>query len=254
MTTRPTRTPANVTAVAVHISLDHPRLIRTEPASIRSLFRRYDQYSTTIIARAKRLTDKSLTQGANQLVELNFCDDAEWLESHIPLDFITETEDYASLTDEIFRPFLEKRWAESKKTISLEKFDKIVKQKLRINMANHDAEARMEDLFNDYHTLLSRNGLAWLIKNNRKVSVQHVLSAIRQKTLFDRLTSDLEFGEYHLRKDFNGFLKHVIELAKDLQIVDAGPTRSDEPSDQHNHGGGSCSGSRGSESGRGCRG
>lgn len=251
MTTKPTSTPANVTAAAVDISLDHPRLIRTDPASIRSFLRRYDQYSTTVLARAKQLTNESLTQEAIRPVELKFCVDAEWIESRIALGFITEAQDYASLTDEIIRAFLDKRSAESKKTISLAQLDNIVKHKLRTNMANHDAEARMEDLFTDYHTLLSRNGLVWLITDNPKVAVQHVLSAIRPQTLFDRLTADLEFAEYELRKDFSGFLKHAIKLAKAFQIVDAGPTRPAEPSDQHNGGEG---GSGGGGRGRGGRG
>lgn len=43
MTTTPTTAPATVKAAAVDISLDHPRLVRTDPESIRSFLRRYDQ-------------------------------------------------------------------------------------------------------------------------------------------------------------------------------------------------------------------
>lgn len=52
----------------------------------------------------------------------------------------------------------------------------------------------MEDLFTDYYTFLTRNGLAWLIKDNLKVAVRHVLSAIRRQTLHDRLTAYLVFA------------------------------------------------------------
>lgn len=62
-------------------------------------------------------------------------------------------------------------------------------------MGNKEAEARMEDLFTDYHTLLQRNGLGWLINDNPNVAVKHVFSAIRPQNLFDRLTADLAFGE-----------------------------------------------------------
>lgn len=67
-------------------------------------------------------------------------------------------------------------------------------------MRNKNAEARVEDLFTYYYTLLTRNGLALPIKDSYKVSVQHFLSAIRSQTLPDRLTADLAFAEYDLRK------------------------------------------------------
>lgn len=61
MKTSPTTTPTNVTDAAVDISLDHPRLIRTDPASIRSFLRRYDNYCSTVLAHARQLTDKPLS-------------------------------------------------------------------------------------------------------------------------------------------------------------------------------------------------
>lgn len=224
MTSTPsTTTPPTVTSAAVEISLDHPRLIRTDPESIRSFLRRYDQYSTTVLARANQLTKDNLTSEAIRPVELKFCVDAEWLESRIALGFLKEATDYATLTDDQVRAFLDKRCKESKKTVTLEQLDRIVAQKLRTNMGNRDAEARMEDLFTDYHTLLQRSGLGWLIKDNPKIAVYHVLSAIRPQNLADRLTADLSFGEYELRKDFKGFLSHAIDLAKAFQKVDSGP-------------------------------
>ena len=35
-----------------------------------------------------------------------------------------------------------------------------------------------------------------------EVAVQHIISAIRPKTLQERLKNDLEFAHYNLRKDF----------------------------------------------------
>lgn len=86
---------------------------------------------------------------------------------------------------------MDKRCVESKKTISLAQLGKTVKPTLRTNMANNYAEERMEDIFTDYHTLLSRNGIAWLITDNHKVAVKHVRFAISPPTVFDRLTLGL---------------------------------------------------------------
>lgn len=114
----------------------------------------------------------------------------------------------------------------------------MVKQNFRTKMRNQNAEARMEDPFKDYHTLLNRNGLLWLIYDNPKVAVQHVISAIRPQTLFYRLASNLAFKRYVLPNDLKGFLTHEIEIAKAFQLVDASPTvRTSGTAGQHNHGG-----------------
>lgn len=99
-------------------------------------------------------------------------------------------------------------------TVSLDQLDQIVQQKLRTIMGNKNAPARMEDVFITYHTLLARNGLAWRIKDNHKVEVQHVLSEIRPQALFDRRTADLAFAKYDLRKDLKGFMNHATKLSE----------------------------------------
>lgn len=78
--------------------------------------------------------------------------------------------------------------------------------------------------------MLPLNGLKWLIEGNPNVAVEHVLSAIRPKSLRDRLTSDLSFAQQQLKKDVKGFLKHSVHLAEAFQLFDAGPT-------QKHHGG-----------------
>lgn len=81
-------------------------------------------------------------------------------------------------------------------------------------MCNKNSTARMQDLFANYHTILDRHELKWIITENQKVAVLHVLQAVRPATLRDRLESDLSFSHYALRKDFTGFLKLSIRLAE----------------------------------------
>lgn len=81
-------------------------------------------------------------------------------------------------------------------------------------MEEKNAGTPMEDLYTSYHTLLARNGLKWIIKDNQPIAVRHVQSAIRPTILKDRLESDLSFCDHDLTKDFSGFMKHAGKLAE----------------------------------------
>ena len=91
-----------------------------------------------------------------------------------------------------------------------------------MDIANRSATSRMKSLFIQYHSLLAKQGLSWIISDNQKLAVSHVLSAIGPNYLKERLESDLNFSHYNLKKDFNGFLLHVVKVSKAFQIVDAG--------------------------------
>lgn len=61
-----------------------------------------------------------------------------------------------------------------------------------------------------------------MLNSNQKVAVGNVLSAIRPKSLRERLESDLEFSHYQGKKDFKKFIKHSVELSDAFQLVDTG--------------------------------
>lgn len=220
----PKVSPATTKVAPVTITVDHPRLLETDPEAIRVFLRTYDQYSNEVRSRAKQLGSSSSSSEPVRPVDFKFCVNVEFLESSIALGFITGAKDYDSLTDEQVRHFLTKRAEESKEAVTLDKLDEIVGRELRTNMRNTNALARMQDLFSSYHTILARNGLKWIIDDNQKVAVHHVLCAIRPQSLRERLESDLSFSHHHLKKDFTGFLKHSIRLAEAFQIVDSGPS------------------------------
>ena len=62
-----------------------------------------------------------------------------------------------------------------------------------------------------------------MIKDNQKVAVSHVLSAIKPRSLRDRLSSDIKFSYIECRKDFKAFLKHAVRVSEAFQLVDTGP-------------------------------
>lgn len=113
--------------------------------------------------------------------------------------------------------------------MTLDKLDEIVSPEVRTNTNYNNSSAHMQDLFANYHTILSRNGLKWIITDNQKVAVQHGLSAISPASLGDRLQSDLAFSYHPLRKYFKVFLKHAVKLAEAFQLVDSGPSPKRHP-------------------------
>ena len=95
-----------------------------------------------------------------------------------------------------------------------------------MDMKDKNARSRMESLFVSYHKLLRRHGVSWIVKNNQKVAVGHVLSCIKPATLQSRLQSNLEFSHHSLKKDFKGFMKHSIRISEAFQMVDTGPKQT----------------------------
>lgn len=93
-------------------------------------------------------------------------------------------------------------------------FDGLFRSKRRMNMREKSAALRLQYLFSSYDALLEEGGLLWVLNSNQKVAVGHVLSAIKPETLQLRLRDDLEFSKHSLRKDFRGFMKHAVALAK----------------------------------------
>lgn len=215
-------------------SIDHPRLTKTDSTSIRSFLRAYDQYVTEIAERSKQLTAAStITTEAISPVNLKFCVDAEWIDSLIALGFIESISTVEELTDALLRDYLNGEAQESKEVMNLHSLDDIVKKELRTDMSDSNAKSRMRNLFVSYRAILKRHGVAWLLEDNQKVAVDHVLSAIRPTSVKERLESDLEFAKYELKKNFQGFMKHAIRVAEAFQIVDNGKPRSNrqpEPS------------------------
>lgn len=107
----------------------------------------------------------------------------------------------------------------------LSSLDKIVAKHLSRNTSDPSATSRMQGLFISYITLLRRNDLSWVVKEKPKVPVDHVLSAINPKSLWHRLSEELEFSPRALRYDFRACMEHAIKLAEAFELVDSGRGR-----------------------------
>ena len=209
----------------ISTNINHPTLRKHDAESIRIFLRKYDQYVTEIVERSAQYGDVDAA-GTARPVQLKFCVDSEYLASAIDLGFVDGVDTIEELTDPLLRAYLEKKAETSKETVTLSALDKMVEKHLSMNMSDPSATSRMQGLFISYTTLLRKSGLSWVLKENQKVAVQHVLSAINPTTLRTRLSEDLEFSQYNLRKDFRGFMNHAIKLAEAFQLLDSGRNRN----------------------------
>lgn len=98
--------------------------------------------------------------------------------------------------------------------------NRIVEADLRTDMSNTDALSGSENLFAFYLTILRRNGMYWVLKDNPEIAVRHKCDAMRHTILRKRGESDKEDSRYNIKKDVKAFRQHVIKLAEALQIVD----------------------------------
>lgn len=145
-------------ATSVLLTLDHPRLLKTDGESVQIFLEKYDQYSNEVVALEKHPQTESATSETVNSVSIKIYVETEYLESSIALDFIFDSKSYKDLTDQQVRDFLETRLFELREAVNLERFDEIVHRELqKKNMKNTSGTARMQALFVDYHTLLSRN-------------------------------------------------------------------------------------------------
>lgn len=206
-------------------AVEHPRLAKTDAASVRLFLRRpNDQYVCIGKERARQIVgQEAISSEAATPLQMKFCVDAEWLGSLIELHFLPEVPSYDEVNDEQLRDYLSKKAEESKNVETIETLDLIVENELHTDMEDKDARSRIQTLFVSFKSLLRRNRLSWIIKDNGRKAVYHVLSAICPEPLCARFESDIELCHCHLRKDFKGFMMLSIKLSKAFQLVDNGP-------------------------------
>lgn len=79
----------------------------------------------------------------------------------------------------------------------------------------------------DYNTLLRINRLSWVLEENDKVAVQHIISEIRPVKPKSRLESDIAFAHHELKKYFKEFFKHAKKFSDAFVLVDSGSLNED---------------------------
>ena len=84
----------------VTTAVEHPRLTKTDAASVRLFLRAYEQYAREVNERARQVVGEDvISTEAAKPVQMKYCVNAEWLESLIDLDFIPNVSSYNSLSD-----------------------------------------------------------------------------------------------------------------------------------------------------------
>jgi hypothetical protein len=126
--------------------------------------------------------------------------------------------------------------------------------KLRFNMSEPDVKTRIKKLQMDHKALLICRNCPKFIETSPKFAVQHILAAFTSPTIQDKVVNDLEYEEADLKKDYTGFIKHLIkqaiayETCFSLSIVSKG---SSGGGGAHNGGSGGFGGSGSSRNGGG---
>ena len=148
-------------------------------------------------------------------VSLNFSVDPSILESLVELGQLgPAVKSVSEVTDAVLITWLEKHSDLKKDGLSASQVQAIVDRSLRINMSEKDTEQRIIMLFADYRGILRNHGLAWIVDENPKTAVNHIVDALKPSILKKRIKDDLTFGHIALRKDFLGFMRHVIRRAE----------------------------------------
>jgi hypothetical protein len=122
--------------------------------------------------------------------------------------FGAEIDTLDKLKEDHITAWLDKHREERTETWSLSNLDFLVSKSLNVKMQEKDIPSRLTTLFADYTTLLRNNGISWVIKEKPKISVGHIVSALRPTPLQKRIREDLKFRHSSLRKDWRAFLKH----------------------------------------------
>lgn len=73
-----------------------------------------------------------------------------------------------------------------------------------------------------HNLILRRECLKWLIKSNPKITVSHILGAVRLFHIPERLASDLKFASQNLKEYFKGFVEHIM-VCEAFQFIKNGP-------------------------------
>jgi hypothetical protein len=191
-------------------SIEHPSLRRLGKSNIRTFLTEREAY-------VREITERSAQENGSigRPVSLSFSIDPPVLESLVDLrQFGNHVTKVSEVTDELLLAWLEKHRDIKKDGLTASQVQTIVSRSLRINMTEKDCEQQVIILFADYNSLLRKNGMACLVEENTKMAVNHVTEALKPSAFKKREKDDLNFGHIGLKKDFLGFMQHVIRRAE----------------------------------------
>ena len=148
-------------------------------------------------------------------VSLTFSIHTPLLESLVELrQFGADITELPQVTEDLLQTWLDGRKDIKKDGLTAAQVNSLVSRSLHINMSEKDCEQRILMFFSDYKSLLRKHGMPWLVEDNTKMAVGHITDALKPSALKRRVLDDLTFGHVSLKKDFLGFMKHVIKRAE----------------------------------------
>lgn len=103
-----------IKAVTVSLTLDRPRLLKTDDESVRLFLKKYDQYISKVVARGKHVPTDSASSVAVTSVGIKFRVDPKYLESPIAIGSICDSTSHEYLTDQSVCGFKETKSSKSK--------------------------------------------------------------------------------------------------------------------------------------------
>lgn len=160
-----------------------------------------------------RVQDSMSSGSSITPVPLRSSIDRDILLSLISFETFPGVSKFDDLTEEVLEAWLKEKDEVKLESISLEDLELTIKNGIRINVHEADAELRIQSLFSDYQTLL-RN-LKWerLIEDKPQLAVGHICQLLKPPILKIRMEQDIELGVDNLEEDWLLFYKRVVKRA-----------------------------------------
>lgn len=100
-------------------------------------------------------------------MELKYCVGAQHFKLCIKLGFIENVTSFKDMTNEQLRKYLDKEANGLEDAVTLESLNNLVEKKVMMHMDIRNSRSRMQSLFANCHSLLSRNGVQWIMEENQ---------------------------------------------------------------------------------------
>lgn len=148
--------------VHVFVSVEHPKLSKTDTKGVDSFLSVYAQQVIYVQARVRQVGSGATGDKASRLVELKVCVDIEYIKYTMSFGLISSTYPIDDLSDAVRRTYVDFEALESRFAVTLPALDGIGKRELKMDMKKSNASSRVKNLFVENQRLLRHDGLEWL--------------------------------------------------------------------------------------------
>jgi len=139
--------------------------------------------------------------------------DRDLLLSLISFETFPGVSKFDDLTEEVLEAWLKEKDEVKLESIPLEDLEETIKNGIKINVHEADAELRIQSLFTDYQTLLRNRKWERLIEDKPQLAVRHICQLLKPPILKIRMEQDIELGVDNLEEDWLLFYKRVVKRA-----------------------------------------